>query len=499
MKINKSASESLIALLEGLSLTNNHSSNIDNERLGSVVKGKEADTRYEQRRELIKSLLTASFLENLKVINYVGFRQKEYIENIFIQTSGVYLSSVISPFKMFPELSESLNETNSFEFISVQEEASILSLSLIHLQAILRKTSSKPILLESPLENQFFDNSHCLVSLEKIFGQYFEVQSILVFQDVTMGYALFKFVYQSGINFDEYCQRVLETLPRVRPCHIFNLDSFINPNTLNKSALLEFLDVDQSVEFEPLENLQDDSRTYERFLPPLEEMIQSENYRKIQKYLKHQNTTLIVIGSMPRSGSTWLFNCIREIFKVRSSDFYSAWVEDYDMENPSPYHIVKCHTPDVGLTHMADFVLSTRRDVRNSVSSLIRMGWLDNDKESIMKNIANLVNVVHPYWERFSDLEIEYEDIIHNGVSVVNSIAETIKQKLNHKEVEAIYTQLSKLSSKSVLNKETQLHPNHRATKKTDFTHALPEEVINEINSVHALWLKNYGYLENSK
>ena len=228
-------------------------------------------------------------------------------------------------------------------------------------------------------------------------------------------------------------------------------------------------------------------------------MLHSQHYRLIQKYLKHQNTTLIVIGSMPRSGSTWLFNCLREIFKVRSSDFYSAWVEDYDTGNTSPYHIVKCHTPDVGLTHMADFVLSTRRDVRNSVTSLIRMGWLDNDKESIMRNIHNVVNVLHPYWEKCSDLEIEYEDIIHNAASVVQSIAETIGQKLNQKEIEEINKKLSKLTSKSVFNKETQLHPNHRALKKTDFTNALSEEVIHEINSVHASWLKNYGYLEKSK
>tara|TARA_Y100000766_G_scaffold284510_1_gene303347 strand:- start:288 stop:1787 length:1500 start_codon:yes stop_codon:yes gene_type:complete len=499
MKINKSASESLIALIESMSDKNNHSSNKGDESVLGVDKGKESDVKYKKRRKLLRSLSDCSVLESIKIVKYFGFKQKEYIENIFIQISGLYLSSVSSPFNMFSELSESLHGVRGFNFTTAQEEASILSVSLVHLQAILKETDGKLILLESPIENHFFSDSHYLSSLEKIFSQYFEVQSVFVFQDVIKGYALLRSTHQTDINFDEYCLHVLEALPQERPCHILNLDSFINPNKLHKTKLLDFLEVTQRVAFETLETVQENSNKYQSFLPSIDDMLHSQHYRLIQKYLKHKNTTLIVIGSMPRSGSTWLFNCLREIFKVRSSDFYSAWVEDYDMANPSPYHIVKCHTPDVGLTHMADFVLSTRRDVRNSVTSLIRMGWLDNDKESIMRNIHNVISVLHPYWEKCSDLEIEYEDIIHNGVSVVQSIADTIRQKLNQNEIEEINKKLSKLSSKSVFNKETQLHPNHRALNKTDFTNALSEEVINEINSVHASWLKSYGYLEKSK
>ncbi len=311
------------------------------------------------------------------------------------------------------------------------------------------------------------------------------------------------------LSFDEFCKRTKTFLTDYKNAKLIRYEELNGDPEGTVKEISQYLNLNFNDAFElmargiktpQLDNWKgteiDCYNTKLKPVPSLKEVGGSQSYFDIQKLIKLKEKKLILVASMPRSGSTWLFNCIREIYKIEEVDFYSCWVEDYEPDNPSLIHIVKVHNPEHRLSSQADIIISTRRDIRDVSCSLIRMGWLTDTEESILKQCSFIVDSLHPFWNKKAKLEIEYEDLLNNSEEVIKDVCNIIGVRPKIKDIEEISRYLKKLpSATQEFNKETQLHPQHRSEVVTSYKKMISDDIVKIINEQQSDWLSKYNYL----
>lgn len=210
-----------------------------------------------------------------------------------------------------------------------------------------------------------------------------------------------------------------------------------------------------------------------------------------------ENNISIIIGSMPRSGSTWLFNCVKFLYKSVGKCPYSSWIGDFQDSHCANVRIVKAHEPsDVSrLLFSPSIILSTRRDIRYIAASLIRMGW-DEPDEHFFEQLNRIVFVMHKYWSDISDYEVDYNDIILQPMMVINHLSGLLEIDLSIEKKKNIISELDSLRSPKVFDRETQLHPFHRSSKKVHFSRVLSKKQLDYIHNTFRLWLEKYNYVK---
>ena len=117
---------------------------------------------------------------------------------------------------------------------------------------------------------------------------------------------------------------------------------------------------------------------------------------------------LIVSAGMPRSGSTLLFNILREILSIRWPDQVSAgWHGDiFELPEGSIY-LVKTHNLDQYYRFRAEHIFYSYRDVRVAAISSMK-------KFNVNPSICKIRNDIKEYLvaKKFSDHIIKYEDLV---------------------------------------------------------------------------------------
>jgi len=345
-----------------------------------------------------------------------------------------------------------------------------------------------------------------------LLNEHFDVVSIVLYRDSIDTYASLvkaEFYKNNAISFDEYCGRATKFVSDYSHATHYQYESLHGELEKTVENICSSLQIDFNDIFNLILNDDDDLNCFDDWqasendcyntklttAPSTDEISESKFYANLQAAVKPVDKKLILISTMPRSGSTWLFNCVHKIFKEYETDIYSCWIEDYNPSHSSEIHIVKVHNCEHRLSSQADVIISTRRDVRNVCTSLIRMGWLKNEEEQIVKYVDNIVKFVHPFWHERCNLEIEYSDIIDGGESVVIDVAKLLGLNLNQKKSSEIYRALLNMKNPDKHDKETQLHPNHRAKKRTDYHDTLNKTALSLINEKYSWWFKKYGYL----
>jgi len=178
----------------------------------------------------------------------------------------------------------------------------------------------------------------------------------------------------------------------------------------------------------------------------------------------------VVIGSVPRSGGTWTYNAVREIFKTSKLPHLSGWYKDFEFDESYKYHIIKVH-------HQKDYanvpwkIITNTRPLENRLASMIRMGWLKNTNKHILEEARKQIEL-YDSWEADSDLDVSYSAIMDNPITVVETLADFIGLEVNSETAAKIVKHLNEeLSSpETEYDKSTLLHPEHRAkdTKKSE-------------------------------
>ncbi|MDO6617611.1 hypothetical protein [Shewanella sp. 6_MG-2023] len=348
-------------------------------------------------------------------------------------------------------------------------------------------------------------------TIATLLAQDFNIISVVLYRDTIDTFASLasaEFFRNKALSFNEYCDRSQAFVTDYSSAKLVRYEDLSGEPERTIKTICEHLQIgfDNSFELMTTEinhpqfdkwnpSETDCYNTKLKTAPSLEEVGESESYFELQKLLKPKDKKLILIATMPRSGSTWLFNCVREIHKIQKLDFYSCWIDDYKPSNSADIHIVKVHNPEHRLSSQSDVIISSRRDIRNICASLMRMDWLPEESCKIIRRLNFLVNSLHPFWGGRSVLELEYEDIAHSAIDVVKEIAKAIGSDLSSVALAELVQVLEQLSNPKSFDKVTQLHPHHRALKETDFTTSLDENIQSEILNEFSGWLKKFNYL----
>lgn len=365
----------------------------------------------------------------------------------------------------------------------------------------LNNLGSNLILFDNLLLNLYQGGEKNSRSIVDLLSNKFQVRSLLVINEPIETFEWLQSAnlgHKFDFSFQEYCSILLKL------ANSFTEKTTVKYNEVRGGAANSVNDICYKLDIPYSDN-------YDLFCEPFDdyfalhknksqrtlandEIAKSESYFEFKKITKPIHKKLILISTMPRSGSTWLFNCIREIYKLKNIEFYSEWIEEYEPANSALVHIVKVHEPEFQLTSEADLIISTRRDIRDVCTSLIRMGWLKNEELSVVEQANKLANTVHPFWYSRSDLEVEYSNILDNTHALVNEIALKLDFTISSEECEKVVQYLDSLSSPKKYDKETQLHPAHRNNIKTDYQAVLSSSTLSKIDEAIGVWLEKFNY-----
>lgn len=149
----------------------------------------------------------------------------------------------------------------------------------------------------------------------------------------------------------------------------------------------------------------------------------------------------IVIGSMIRSGSTWVYNAARILAEQAGLDVYAERAEFYDPTNPAMLHVVKAHVFDESL--LPATVVTTIRDMRDAVASAVRLKLLPYDTYEnfgltrLYSNINTRVVLPALLWTPHALHVIRYEDMVVDKPAALQSLAQSLfpETKFNIPEI----------------------------------------------------------------
>ena len=450
----------------------------------------------------------------IRIIHHLACSGGESLTQSISAMPNTYLLSEVHP---YVDLSDSFSTSDISKAVSnaktplskkLLEELFVLNIKKIHKH--LQQLGCELVIRDNAYFDYLYNDSVLNKSIVSLLEKEFNIVSVVLYRDAIDSYAsLAKAGFYGGKNwaFDDYCKRVNAFLDDYSDADLYKYEALQK----NEKKIIEKITMSLNITFSDIFDLVKDDLNFKQIdtwkpndfdhyntqletIPSIQIMGESKHFIELQKRVKDKDKRLILIATMPRSGSTWLFNCVCEIHKVAGEKFYSSWIEDYDPSNNSKIHIVKIHQPEYRLSLQADLILSSRRDIRDVVGSLIRMGWVNKSEEKVLKSVSYLIGTVHPFWYEKSTLEIDYYELKNNAKDVITSVNRCLRLNLADKELNTIEHYLSNLVPPKKYDKNTQLHPNHIANKLINYSELLGKDLNDKIGKLAEGWLHEFGF-----
>ena len=248
------------------------------------------------------------------------------------------------------------------------------------------------------------------------------------------------------------------------------------------------------------------SRFQVRGIKQIPELLKEKNNKftdkTSQKTLKHRlidkgEPLNILVAGMRHSGSTALFNAIRYIFESSGIEYQSGYSETDEFKklviHTDSVRIIKAHEMRDDLVDSADFIFTTKRDLRDTVASASRRNF------KLLNQLGGCINygkyncMLHMLWNGYSNFEFDFENYIENEVNELERIINFMG--LAGVDVEKIAYLIRNIPTNQY--EKTLLSEEHQTDKerKLNYTHTLSAEQIRSITSNHLHWLENYGYV----
>jgi hypothetical protein len=206
---------------------------------------------------------------------------------------------------------------------------------------------------------------------------------------------------------------------------------------------------------------------------------------------------IIIIAGMRHSASTALFNAVRIGFKLSGKPISTNYSEYFDIGTitrcTGMAYLTKLHEYRHDHYQLADYVITTRRDLRDSVASAKRRDFSLLNKVGGAVQYAAYNRSLHAAWHDKSDLEISYEDFIDNPVQSIKDIFELlgINSTLAVQVAEAINNIPTNNYPVTLLSDKHITDPSRELT----FRDSLRSEDITIINERNRDWLQHYSYI----
>ncbi|MNM35183.1 hypothetical protein D3C81_458700 [compost metagenome] len=212
--------------------------------------------------------------------------------------------------------------------------------------------------------------------------------------------------------------------------------------------------------------------------------------------LVRQGRVSVVVAGMRHSGSTALFNIVREameLAELRFESFYSEGAGGELFDDPEQgLLLIKTHEFRDDVASRATVVLNTRRDLRDTVASAKRRGFPLMQRVGGVTEYAKYNRTLHEMWFPRGDYEFVYEDYISHPEREIRRVLEflgldVINAGRISKDVQNLPTdQYSKLL----------LSPLHITDPERilSYRDSLTAEEIKTIQMNHGGWLRRHGY-----
>ena len=209
-----------------------------------------------------------------------------------------------------------------------------------------------------------------------------------------------------------------------------------------------------------------------------------------------QGKNAILIAGMRHSGSTALFNAVKlalEQKQIRFVSFYSEG-KNNDLLNTDNEDLllIKTHEFRDDVICHASTVITTRRDLRDTVASAKRRNF------PLLRNMGNAIEyakynrTLHDVWLPYSDYEFVYETFMADPVTEIGRVFAHLG--IQGADLNGICRQLRELPTDKY--EVTLLSPLHITDpeRTQSYGTTLERAVINKIESDHGSWLARYGY-----
>jgi len=204
---------------------------------------------------------------------------------------------------------------------------------------------------------------------------------------------------------------------------------------------------------------------------------------------------IIFAASMPRSGSTWLFNVARILLESQPENkdkITTGFIGDFPSLQLKPLMLIKIHDFIPGLIEHVAKVFYSYRDLRDVLASRSRMF----NVEPSMQQADNFIKQ-HEIWMKHSNFTMKYEDMKANKELIVSGLAKSLG--IENFSAPKIIEGVDKLKYESgkTFDDKNHYHPGHI----TDGRHGSWENIVSESLEKELLdkyhdWFKSHGYID---
>ena len=204
----------------------------------------------------------------------------------------------------------------------------------------------------------------------------------------------------------------------------------------------------------------------------------------------------IVIAGMRHSGSTALFNIVRLALDQKGLTYRSFYSEGNNSEVLSDPDedllLIKTHELRDDVLARADVIITTRRDLRDTVASAVRRDFPLLKKLNGAVEYAKYNRSLHDIWLPHTDYEFIYEAFMADPAPETERVLAFLG--LGNVDIDAISEQAVNLPTDQYST--TLLSPIHITDplRAMSYRDSLEEVHLSRINTDHASWLRRYGY-----
>lgn len=199
---------------------------------------------------------------------------------------------------------------------------------------------------------------------------------------------------------------------------------------------------------------------------------------------------LFLSAGMPRSGSTLLYNLLREILRVRFGDrLASGWIDDLPDLPEGDAYLIKTHRLFPFLYRRAQQIAYSFRDVRTAAVSRWRKFGHDITLEQVRNEIRE-----YTVARQHSGLMIRYEEMIRCPTTIVEQLSRLLDIPVDAQE---IYGRVAELAppDEPGYSRLTLLHKDHFThTGDQEWREIIPPRLQAQIRTKYEWWFRECGY-----
>ena len=205
---------------------------------------------------------------------------------------------------------------------------------------------------------------------------------------------------------------------------------------------------------------------------------------------------VIVIAGMRHSGSTALFNLVRLGFIAMGAEPLASYSEIGDFVKNAPHAsqpaIIKTHEMRDDVCESASIILTTKRDLRDTVASGVRRDFYLVKRLNSPVEYAKYNRMLHEIWAPLSDYQFNYERYMSNPLDVTSEVFRQLG--IDPGLAAQIVRQVRTLPVDQY--ETTLLSPTHVTDPERKLTYAdtLDPDAVQDIERNHKAWLIANGY-----